>query len=270
MPPIKITLMLCCLFFIKFAKAQLKNDVFICYGKFHINTIKNYTYVIIEPGHFTPEDIHTLKQNNTYVLAYMSLGEVNVHASHFKTVEPYVLDKNELWNSYTLDISNSITKDALINIISRNINDGYDGFFLDNIDSYTNYGKVHHLKNDLLHFLETIKTKFPSIFLIQNAGLSLTKETKNFVNAIATESVASDYQFNSKTYQLRDDEAFSSRIRAIKLIQKHNDLPFIFIEYSNNKTLTKAITKRLKKVQKSKNNSIFIGEINLQSIPKKQ
>lgn len=265
---INFSIILFCTFIMNPLNAQFKKDTFVCYGKFPVSKVKGYKYVIIEPANFNKEDIATLKSNNHYVLAYVSLGEVNIHANHFKSVKPFVLEENKTWNSYTLDISNEITHDVLLNIVNEKINTGYDGFFLDNIDSYTEYGNIHHLKDNLVCFLKMIKTLYPSVFLMQNAGLTLINETKDTVNAVAVESVASDYQFSTKVYKLREYNDFLNRINTIKSIQKSTNLPFVFIEYSDNEKLSKLITKRLRKKIKPTKNSIFTNDINLQSIPK--
>jgi len=80
--------------FPKLSNAQTNDQqkVLFCYGDFYPEQIKGYTYVIVESLHFSREDIHILKQNNTYVFAYISLGEVNKDGILYNKIEPYVLE----------------------------------------------------------------------------------------------------------------------------------------------------------------------------------
>lgn len=246
-------------------KAQeLKNDVLICYGNFLPEKVTGYNYVIIEASHFNANEIKTLKQNNTHVLAYISLGEVNQYATYFKEIEPYVLEKNPVWNSYVINIKNGQTRAILKNTITTIFELGVDGFFLDNIDNYTSFGATPQLKADLISFLDSLKQDYPDLVLIQNAGLSVLKDTNHLVDAVAVESIFTDYQFDTKTYRLRAKKDADYKMNIINSIRKTIDIPFIFIEYSNSKNLTKKVKKL---IPNKHNTSCFFSLINLQKLP---
>lgn len=268
MPLIKISLMLFYFFSIPLLKAQSKNktnDVLICYGNFPIKNATGYNYLIVEASHFSKDEVTTLKKTNKHVIAYISLGEVNQYAKHFKTIQPYVLSKNEIWDSYTLDLQNKHTQESLFNTIKSYVELGFTGLFLDNIDNYTVHGSTPQLKPELIAFLKRIKTTFPQLFLVQNAGLSILKDTNNYVDTVAIESIFTDYQFNTKTYKLRAKDDCKSRLKTIESLQKTTSIPFIFIEYSDTKILSKKIKRKLR--CKQRKSSYFIGHINLQNLP---
>ena len=240
-----------------------KSTVLICYGKLKPEAIKGYNYVILESRHYLPSNIRVIKSQNEKVYAYISLGEVNEHAAHFAKLKNSTLGKNKIWNSYYLDLRKSKTTEVLMSIVDEIFAKGYDGLFLDNIDNYTIHGPQKDQKNELLALLKKIKDKYPKKEFIQNAGLDLAAETSASVDAIAIESVASDYSFKNNKYQLRDKVQFESQMSRLQSISKEYKMPVILIEYSDSAKLTAQITDRIK----DSKFEYFIGNINLQTLP---
>ncbi|CAM1363908.1 endo alpha-1,4 polygalactosaminidase [Tenacibaculum xiamenense] len=244
--------------------ANLKN-VFLCYGKVPVHEIRNYTYVIVEASHYTAGEVAVLKQYNRYVICYISLGEVNKFTSFYEQAKPFVLSgKNKVWDSYYLDLEKKPLQKILLKDIKEKIQmKGFDGLFLDNIDNYGIYGTQKHLKKHLIAFIRDIKNAFPTIFLMQNAGLDLIEATHESINAIAIESIITSYSFDERKYQFRDRKEFKRKAIKIKEIEKKYNLPFIVIEYMNSDKGKNKILRKLKKFKWE----IFVGQIDLQSKP---
>lgn len=260
---IKYISIFCVFFFTTAVFATCKDDILVCYGKLNPKDITGYKYVIIESEHYSKEDVSIIKQNNEKVLCYISLGEVNEKANYYSDLKGFVNDKNEIWNSYYLNLNSLETKNALKCIIIEKLNKGFDGLFLDNIDNYGSYGKQFAQKQDLVLFLEELRVMYPSLFFIQNSGLQLIEETHELINAIAFESVASDYSFNTNTYAIRENPEYDKYINTLKEFEKKHKLPIILIEYAGNHKLFKRIESRVKQTKWS----YFIGKIDLQTIP---
>jgi len=251
-------------FSFKLFAQQPAQSVLFCYGDFYPEKVKGYTYVILESAHFSAKDIETIKENNTYVLGYISLGEVNEAAPHYEGLKGKTLGENKLWNSHVLNLKDETTQKTLLNLFEMNMTQkGLDGMFLDNIDNYTKYGPTPENKLELVHFLKTVKQKFPDIFLMQNAGLLITENTHNFIDAIAIESVATNYDFKKNTYRLRNKKEFKQQLSQLEKIHATYNTPVIFIEYARTKKMKKNILKRIKQ----KNWPYFIGQIDLQNLP---
>ncbi|WP_162984865.1 endo alpha-1,4 polygalactosaminidase [Mesonia aquimarina] len=251
-------------FSFKLFAQQPKQPVLFCYGDFYPEQVKGYTYVIIEGTHFSKADVKTLKENNKYVLGYISLGEVNEAAIHYEKLEGKTLGENKLWNSHILNLRDEITQETLLDLFWLNKQEkGLDGMFLDNIDNYTKYGPTPENKFELVIFLQKVKQKFPDIFLMQNAGLLIAEDTHNYIDAIAIESVASNYNFDKNKYRLRAKKEFKEQLDELETIHTNYQLPIIFIEYAGTKKMKKSILKRIKQ----KNWPYFIGQIDLQNLP---
>ena len=241
-----------------------KSTVLVCYGKVKPESIKGYTYVILESLNYTSQQIKTIKAQNSKVFAYISLGEVNVHAPHYKILKKHTIGKNENWDSYYLNLKSIKTQETLLNIVDKTLSKGFDGLFLDNIDNFTVFGPQKDQKKDLVNVLKKIKEIYPKKEFIQNAGLDLIPETAAYINAIVVESVASGYSFKDKSYNLRNNNEFNNQLSRLKSINENTKIPIILIEYADSKKLFDQI---VEKIESSKF-EYFIGSIDLQSIPK--
>ncbi len=244
-------------------KLTQEKHVLFNYGDFYPQEVSGYEILVIESAHFDRDDITVLKQNNKTVLGYVSLGEVNEAAAHFPRIKDVTLGENEIWNSYILDIENEETRQALMEIFDYNMKKGLDGMFLDNIDNYTEFGPTPEKKEELLSFLQSLNIIYPNIYLMQNAGVSIIKDTNEYINSVAKESIASDYDFKSKKYQLRNNEVFTKLLKELDVEFKKYEIPVVLIEYADTPELMEAIKERLGQTTWP----YFIGKIELQSIP---
>lgn len=240
------------------------NTVLVCYGKLKPETTKGYKYLIVESKHYLPSDIRVFKAQKNKVFAYISVGEVNANAPHFEILKNNTLGKNEVWNSYYLNLKSENTIKILMQIIDQTLAKGYDGLFIDNIDNFTIHGVQKDQKNEVIQLLKSIKEKYPQKEFIQNAGLELINETSIYVNAVLIESVASNYSFKDKKYKLREAKEFVKYFEKIKKINETNKIPFILVEYADSISLKNEIENRIK----PSNFDYFIGQIDLQTIPK--
>lgn len=251
------------LLFNSFQDDMKKNNVLFCYGKMKPEEVKGYKYVIVESKHYFPSNIRVMKSQNEKVLAYISLGEVNAAAVHYEKLKKHTLGKNKIWNSYYLNLKSDKTQETLMGMIDELFDKGYDGLFLDNFDNFTIHGPQKEQKEYIVAFMKMIKEKYPKKVFIQNAGLELVPETAKYVDAVAIESVATDYSFKTKKYALRDKTQYTNYINRINEINKTYNVPMILIEYADTAKLVDKIEDRID----STKYNYFIGRIDLQTIP---
>lgn len=242
-----------------------ENEVLFVYGDFYPEKVSGYDLIVLEGAHFSTEDILKLKEQNGKILSYISLGEVNESAAHFPELEDKTLGKNDIWNSYILDIGNSETIDALKTIFEHNMSKGIDGMFLDNIDNYTQFGPTPGKKDELLKFLENVREIYPDIYLLQNAAVSIVGETSEYIDAVAKESVVTDYNFEKKEYKLRSNPEFQTILYELKSMNEQYEIPVILIEYAEDQNMQNEIQEKLDEI----NWPVFIGKIDLQTIPER-
>lgn len=246
-----------------FSNSVDKSSVLVCYGKLDAAKIKGYNYVIVEEKNFKAEEVQLIKKNNKNVIAYISLGEVNSHAIHYKLLKNRTLGKNNNWNSHYLNLKDASTQVVIMSVIKKIIEKGFDGLFLDNVDNFSSFGPQFAQRSELIKLIQKIKKQYPNHVLVQNSGLELIPDTKNFIKSVMFESVATDYSFKENTYKLREINDYTERLKRIKEIHSKHKLPVLLIEYANSKQLYNQIVKRLS----STNFDYFIGKIDLQSVP---
>jgi uncharacterized protein (TIGR01370 family) len=240
-----------------------KSTVLVCYGKLDATKIKGYNYVILEEKHFKKEEITIIKKNNKNVLAYISLGEVNSNASHYNLLKDNTLGKNTNWNSHYLDLKSDKTTLVLMRLIKKNLDKGFDGLFLDNIDNYSSFGPQKNQRKELIELIKKIKKQYPNHLLIQNSGAELIEDTNKYVDAILFESVATNFSFKDNVYKLREIKEYTAYLDRLKAIHSKYKLPVILVEYADNQKLYTEVINRLA----TTNFEYFIGKIDLQSIP---
>ncbi len=240
-----------------------KSSVLVCYGRLDPSAIKGYNYVILESQFYNIYELRRIKSQNGKVLAYISVGEVNANAPHYQKLKDVTVGKNEIWNSYYLDLDNARTRDVLMGIITSKIEMGYDGFFLDNVDHYTTFGAQPSQRGTLVKFLKQVYDAYPDQVFLQNAGLELVPETAPYVDAVIIESIATDYTFKDKKYKLRDQAGFDQYVTRLLEVRDKYNLPVILIEYADTAALYEQVVKRIKPLKFE----YFIGKIDLQTIP---
>lgn len=246
-----------------FATVTAKNSVLVCYGKLDPESIKGYAYVILESQHYNIYELRKIKSQNEKVLAYISLGEVNENAAHYNLLKDNTLGKNEIWNSYYINLKSEKTSDILMGIIASKLEMGYDGFFLDNIDNFNSFGPQPDQKPELIALMKKINDTWPEYTFLQNAGLEMISETAPYIDAVIIESIASNYTFADKNYKLREENDFQNYVTKLKAIKNNYHLPVILIEYADTVKLRDAIEKRIRHL----GFDYFIGNIDLQTIP---
>src|SRR5436190_5238989 len=129
-----------------------KKSILVCYGRLEPETIKGYDYVILESQHYNIYEIKKIKAQNEKVFAYVSLGEINENSSYYNLFKDDLFQKNEIWNSYYLNLKSEKTTTILKEIIKNILDLGYDGMFLDNIDNFTSFGPQSLQKDQLVNF----------------------------------------------------------------------------------------------------------------------
>lgn len=243
-----------------------KGGVLVCYGRLNPEEIKGYNYVILESQFYNIYEIRKIKSQNEKVVAYISIGEVNANAPHYKDLKDHTAGKNEVWDSYYLDLKSEKTVSTLLRIMDNMMQKGYDGLFLDNVDNYTTFGAQPSQREDLVKLLKTMSETYPDKIFVQNAGLELAPETAPYVDALLMESIATNYTFNDKTYKLRSEEDFNAYVAKLDAISKNQHLPILLVEYADTEKLYKQVVHRIKPL----GYDYFIGSIELQTLPKFQ
>ncbi|NIJ45463.1 endo-alpha-1,4-polygalactosaminidase (GH114 family) [Wenyingzhuangia heitensis] len=237
-----------------------KPDFFISYENIPPYQIKGFDTVFLESAFYNSEDVASLKKENKNVYAYISLTEVSEHnIDLYNKLKPYLLSKNETWNSYYINIADARARKIVLNEIKLIYKKGFDGLLLDNLDNVSIHGPYKALQSALIKLILEIKEQFYNKELIQNGGLFLLNKTHAFLKGILVESVYTNYDFNSQLYQLRNKREALQKKSNLENSIKHYNLKGFVIEYA----VDKKIANKIYKHYRSSKLAVVVTDINL-------
>ena len=220
------------------------NNFWVYYGSDNIEKVSKYDLVIIEPYNYNKEDIKRLKYLNPKikVIAYLSIGEVDKERDYFKDCQSIIIGKNPNWDSYYVDVSSSVWKNIILKEVDKFINMGFDGIFLDTIDS-----AIHtNQKEDVIRLIKDIRERYPNIIIIQNRGFEVVDKTAPYIDGVLFEDFSTYYDFKEKKAKFWDEESLEwTDMQAERL--KKLDIAVLTLDYVNDDKMAKKCIERAKK-----------------------
>ncbi len=198
-------------------------------------------------------DLTAIKKTNTILIGYVSLGEVGDYRWYWKHIanKSWILEKNPNWNSNMIDVRAQEWQDWLIDkIIPRILADGFDGLFLDTIDT-AEYLEKYHPKHKypgaqkrMIQLIKAIRKKFPTIYIIANRGFSMLSKIGSAIDGVVAESIFSTIEFNeNQNARLRTSDEYNIETKKLLSVKKKCNLLVLTLDYveSENKLNIKNI-----------------------------
>jgi hypothetical protein len=204
--------------------------------------VSKYDALILESNVISPETLNDIKalNPNIFLIGYLSAGETATLLKDPSTGEPldiYFLDEsgnplmNPNWSSYYVDTKKSLWHDLVLNqYLPAIFNKGYDGVFLDTVDTSAN-PLFEGSAGGMSDLIRAIKLNFPDKKLVMNRGFHLLQSDANDVSAVIDgvmfESYTSTWYPEYRLYSpVRDEYAWTEAItRQLNQIrwQYHDD-----------------------------------------------
>ncbi len=211
---------------------------------YELSILSPNSKVDLEPGH---------QAGNRY-LAYLSIVEVAPDApyrSELSGIEK--LHKNETWGGDLMDISDPAWRQFVIDRLARPaIERGFDGFFLDTVDSVEILARKYpdksaKFRQSLIKLVKELRQNFPKAEIIQNRGFGLIPALQADLNGLLVESVFQTFDFEKQRYQPVSEDF--SKLLANQAIQaKKMGLDVYVVDYVNPEDTT-AIAETAKKIR---------------------
>lgn len=181
-------------------------------------------------------------QNKAKLIGYISIGEIEKYRQYFNDLKKFAIGENPMWDSLVADLRNKDYTDFLINVIAKKISEkGFDGFFLDTLDSYQLVAKKEEwieFQKAEIELIKNLKQKFPDKLIILNRGFEIIDNIYLDVDGVAVESLFYGLDNNRRYIQVGEEE----RGFLLKQLQKIKTygLPVIVIDYLDPKETNKA------------------------------
>ena len=231
-----------------------------------------FDLVVLDSGY--SEIVEALKKGKKTVLAYLSLGEVNNTRDYFAEIKGkgLLLEKNPNWpDAFMVDIRKAEWRDYVLGVlIPLIIADGFDGIFIDTLDSSINQERVNARKfggmtkaaSDLV---KQIRARYPRLKIMLNRAYEIGPEVACSIDYLLGESICGSYDFAEKKYIMNNEKAYEDEVKILKNIRKANPrLLIMTLDYCEPKD--RARREAIRKKQKKNGFIPYVTTIGLDTI----
>ena len=215
------------------------NNFWVYYGSNNIEKLSKYDLVIIEPYNYKKDDIQKLKSlnPNIKVIAYLSIGEVSKSRPYYNDVKDISIGKNQNWGSYYINIKSPKWHNILLNEITKFKNMGFDGVFLDTVDS-----AIYSNQNDeTILLIKEIREKNPNLIIIQNRGFEIVDKTAPYINGVLFEDFTTTYDFKHKKahfWENNDLKWVNNQANNLKYLKDKYGIIVLTLDYVNDEKMS--------------------------------
>jgi hypothetical protein len=199
--------------------------------------LARFDVVVLDPHAHPP--LPLVKRYGSLLLTYVSLGEVNTSHPEFAAVagESWVLSANPSWpEARRLDVRAPAYERWLLDrVVPAALAGPVNGLFLDTADTALDLEQTDPRFAGAARALERVlvelRRRHPRALLMINGGFPLAERLPTVLDAVALESIWTDYDFKAKAYRVRPaDEAESRALLLARVVAL--GLPVFTIEYA--------------------------------------
>lgn len=198
-------------------------------------------------------ELSTHDKGGALCLAYLSVGELDVNRAESKEVlnSDFIVESNSVWNgAKVVDVRSKEWQEFIFKCAKHRLLLGYDGLFLDTVDSVEMLLKKDPKHYDgvvesLVQLIKGIRKNNPNCIIMVNGGAEFSKELSPYIDAWCIESVENTYDFTNKIYKKHapdDLHWVDMRIRKLKATNR----PIFALDYSGDKRMKEFILSSLR------------------------
>lgn len=175
-----------------------------------VRELINYQRVVINPSSVTQRQLKTLHAAETQVFAYLSIGEF-ADGKLARKLESAVLMENKNWQSKVMDLTQPAWQQHLKRQAEEYLKRGFDGLFLDTLDSYLLFSQKSEYKKSqqqaLISIIDQLDQLQPNPKIIINRGFDIVSKIKDPVHALLVESMYHGYEpLEKKYFEVKSDD----------------------------------------------------------------
>jgi uncharacterized protein (TIGR01370 family) len=202
-----------------------------------VELLGKFRRVIVEADNLHADELKALHKQGAKVFAYLSIGEVSPSRQWYKQVAPdWILGRNRVWDSDVLDLTEAGWQDFIMEKLVRPLAEqGYDGLFLDTLDSFNLYvtsAEARQRQADALAgLLKNIRKTWPQMQLIANRGFEVMPEIAPLLEAVVAESLFASWDNARQKYQPADPAGQEWLLQRLQAIRKDYGLEVVIIDY---------------------------------------
>lgn len=213
-----------------------------------------FNVCILDPG--AEADLAPGHAMGNQYLAYLSTVEAGKGSALARLAEERgipTLGKNEHWDSSLLDIRHPAWQSAMVETLGAEcLRLGYDGFFLDTVESIALLEKAHPkdgpaFRAAMVAMIRALHQRYPGAQMVVNRGFDVLPEVAGIIDGVLVESVYQTFDPQTRAYKAmtREDSAWlEQKIRSTQSL----GLKVYAVDYVDpkNTVLAKATAERLR------------------------
>ena len=199
------------------------------YGEGRAEELSRFDLAIIQPETLDEAGLKLLHRKGTLVVAYLSIGEVELSRAWYidGRVDPgWILGKNKDWGSYFIDANQPGWQNLMISVAGEYLAKGFDGVFVDTVDTA---GAFPETSNGMITLIHTLRTTYPDALILQNRGFSIVDSVASDIDAIMFEDLSTTYNFEKQEYIFIEESGNADLMVAL---HEKTGLPILSLDYS--------------------------------------
>ena len=170
-----------------------------------VNALAQFDRLVLEPENIKPTELTQLKRSGAVAYSYLSVGEVGEHRNWYDRIpQDAVTGTNGDWNSKLMNLSDPAWQRFLLQRAAELQRRGYEGLFLDTMDSYQLFVKSDAERKTqeaaLANLVYRIKRKYPELSIITNRGFEVIDRIGQYIDGVAAESLYAGWNNGLQTY----------------------------------------------------------------------
>ena len=191
--------------------------------------LAQFDWVVLEPKHASTTGLQTLRKDGSKAFAYLAVGEALADES----IDPALaLGRNTAWSSNVMDLANPAWHAHLLNKARALQAQGYQGLFLDTLDSYQLLPEAQRAAQlrGLKTLIEQLHRELPSMALFFNRGFEVVEGLSWQPDAVAAESLYASWDQALRVFKEvpADDRAW---LKGKFAELKQRGIPVVVIDY---------------------------------------
>lgn len=161
-----------------------------------VRELTNFDRVVLAPDLISSKQIQTLHKADTEVFAYLSVGEYDGQTLPAELIAA-AATRNRNWNSHVMDLSSPAWKQYLTEKAGAYMVKGFDGLFLDTLDSYYLFSEtptdINNQRLALIDIINDLSGSDTNSKIILNRGFEIIERLNAPITAVVAESLYNSY-----------------------------------------------------------------------------
>ncbi|WP_445767153.1 endo alpha-1,4 polygalactosaminidase [Rheinheimera sp.] len=193
-----------------------------------VRELLSYDRVVVSPAGITPRQLTQLQTAGVQVFAYLSVGEAIAPVR--PELRQAILAENSSWQSLVMDLQQPGWQQHLVDSSQQLINRGFDGLFLDTLDSYMLAPQAMQSaqRDALANLINRLAAISPALIL--NRGFDILPALDAKPTAVVAESLYYGFDAQSRRYISQTEADVNWLKQRLKSVQQQG-IEAIVLDY---------------------------------------